>query len=673
MLTKNLLKKSEVDTTYFPSSKRVKQKGDIRLLFEPIKIGAIELKNRIVMAPIATHLATEEGALSQRQVDYYTERAKGGAGLVITESCCVRDDGRRKKHRLSISEDKLIPGFKRLARSVHHFGAKIAMQLHHGGRLCTPYDINEFPIAASTCPCPLTGGDFFIGNIARVLKKGEIKELVRCFGEGARRAYEAEFDLIQIHAGHGYLINNFLSPESNHREDEYGGSLINRMRFLIETIEEVKRKTKGKLPIMVRFDGAEFIPGGYGLKEAEKIAKQLEENGVDEINITAGNHGSVEWTIQPAEFHQGCLVFLSEQIKKYVKIPVSTVGKMNDPFFAERVLKEGKADLIYFGRALLADPELPLKSQQGRIGEIRKCICCMNCVSRISQGVDINCSVNAQAGREKEFTLSPSSHPKKIAIIGGGPAGMEAARVLSLRGHKVTLFEKKNKLGGLIHIASIPPYRIGLRSIVDYLTYQLKILKVDVRLNNEFEINKRRLPEDYEVMIFATGSIPLIPRIKRTGVSNVITSDECFLSKRVTGKHYVIIGGGAVGLQCADFLTEKRRDIDVVVIEKESSIARDLGNIEKKMILNRLLNAGVRILRNSRISKIEDGQVMIEVDGQIKNFMFDQLVISIGRLSHNPHGHISGRWKEHYVIGDCLKPRKIIEAVHDAYKLALKI
>lgn len=645
---------------------------DIRLLFESIKIGGVELRNRIVMAPIATHLATEDGAISQRQINYYTERAKGGVGLVITESCCVRDDGRRKKYRLSISEDKLIPGFKRLARSVHNFGAKIAMQLHHGGRLCTPRDINEFPIAASSCPCPLTGGDFFIGNIARVLKKGEIKELVQCFGEGARRAYEAEFDLIQIHAGHGYLINNFLSPESNNREDEYGGSLENRIRFLIETIDCVKRKTKGKLPIMVRFDGAEFIPGGYGLEEAEIIAKKLEENGVDEINITAGNHGSAEWTIQPAEFLEGCLAYLSEQIKRHVNIPVSTVGKINAPFFAERLLKERKADLIYFGRALLADPELPIKSKQGRIGEIRKCICCMNCVSRISQGVDINCSVNAQAGREKEFTISPSSHVKKIVIIGGGPAAMEAARVLSLRGHKVTLFEKNNELGGLINIASIPPYRIGLKSIVDYLKYQLKILKVDVRLNNEFKIGKRRLSE-YDVVIFATGSIPLIPKINRINVSNLITSDECFLSKRVSGKRYVIIGGGVVGLQCADFLTKKRRDIDVVVIEKESSIARDIGNIEKKMILNRLLNAGVRILINSRISKIEDGQVIIEVDGQKKNFRFDKLVISIGRLPNNAYQHISSRLKEHYVIGDCLKPRKIIDAIHDAYKLALKI
>lgn len=644
----------------------------VKILFEPIKIGSVELRNRVVMAPMATHLATEDGAVSKRQIDYYAERAKGGVGLVITESCCVRDDGRRKRYRLSVSDDKFIPGFKRLAGSVHNFGAKIAMQLHHGGRLCTPQDINEFPVSGSSYPCPLTGGDFFIGNIARVLKKEEIKELVKCFGEGARRAYEAEFDFIQILAGHGYLLNNFLSPESNKRKDEYGGNLENRMRFLIEVIHCVKKKTKGKLPIMVRFDGAEFIPGGYEIEEAEIIAKKLEENGVNEINITAGNHGSVEWTIQPAEFPEGCLVYLAEEIKKHVSIPVSTVGKINDPFFAEKLLREKKADLIYFGRALLADPELPIKSKEGRIKEIRKCICCMNCVSRISQGVDINCSVNAQAGKEKEFKISPSSYSKKIVIIGGGPSGMEAARVLSLRGHRVTLFEKDSELGGLINIASIPPYRIQLKRIVDYLENQLKILGVDIRLNNEFKVNKRKLSE-YDVAIFATGSIPMIPRINRMYPSKITTSDECFLSERVSEKRYVIIGGGVVGLQCADFLIGRKKDMEVVVIEKESSIARDIGNIEKKMILNRLLNKGVRILINSKISKIEGDQVIIKMDGERKNFKFDRLITSIGRLPYTPYQRSSQRLKESYVIGDCLKPRKIIDAIHDAYKLALKI
>lgn len=392
----------------------------IKILFEQIKIGNVELKNRIVMAPMATHFADEKGALTERQINYYSERAKGGVGLIITESCCVRDDGKRKKYRLSISDNEFVPRFKKLTRAVHNYGAKIAMQLHHGGRLCTPQDINEFPISAWTIPCPLTGGDFFIGNIPRTLGKGEIRELIECFGEGARRAYEAEFDLIQIHAGHGYLINNFLSPESNKRGDKYGGNLENRTRFLIEIIDCVKEKTNGKLPIMVRLNGAEFIPGGYGLEEAKLIAKKLEEREINEINITAGNHGAIEWSIQPAEFQQGCLTYMAQEIKKNVNIPVGTVGRIMDPYFAEKILREKKADLIYFGRALIADPELPIKAKEGRIKEIRKCISCMNCVTRLGRGIDINCSVNARAGREKESAIRPTSSAKKILIMGGG-------------------------------------------------------------------------------------------------------------------------------------------------------------------------------------------------------------------------------------------------------------
>lgn len=642
------------------------------MLFEPIKIGTVELKNRIVMSPMATHFADEIGALTERQINYYCERAKGGSGLIITESCCVRDDGKRKKYRLSISDDKFVLRFKRLTQAVHKYGAKIAAQLHHGGRLCTPQDINEFPISASTIPCPLTGGDIFIGNIPRTLRKGEIKELIECFGEGARRACEAEFDLIQIHAGHGYLINNFLSPESNKRGDKYGGTLENRIRFLEEIIDCIKEKTDGELPIMVRLNGEEFIPGGYTLEEAKLIAEKLEERGIDEIDITAGNHGAVEWSIQPGEFQQGCLTYMAEEIKKNVSIPVGTVGKITDPYFAERILGENKADLIYFGRALIADPELPIKAKEGRIKEIRKCIGCMNCVTRLGQGIDINCSVNAQVGKEKESVIRPTLKEKRILIIGGGPAGMEAARVLSLRGHTVALRDKNKQLGGLLNIACIPPYRQGIRSFVNYLENQLKSLKVDIKLNYECKANTREI-SNFDIIIFANGSKP-INEIEGIHTCNIIPADECFLSKKIRGQRYIIVGGGAVGLQCADFLTKGRKDIEVIVIEKENSIGRDIGNIEKKMILNRLLNRGVRILINSQILNIEGDQIIICANDQKKSFRFDSLIIAVGRSPNNELFYlIRDKHQKKYMIGDCIQPRKIVDAVHEAYKLALKI
>jgi len=639
------------------------------MLFEPIKIGTVELKNRIVMAPVATHFADEKGVLTERQIDYYSERAKGGAGLIITESCCVRDDGKRKRHRLSISEDEFVPRFKNLARAVHSYGAKIAMQLHHGGRLCTPQDIGEFPISASTVPCPLTGGDFSIGNIPRALKKEEIRDLIERFGEGARRAYEAEFDLIQIHAAHGYLINNFLSPESNKRKDKYGGNLDNRMRFLTEIIKCVRRKTDGKLPIMVRLNGGEFIAGGYGLEEAKRIAKKLEGNGVDEINITAGNLGAAEWSIQPAEFRQGCLTFMAQEVRKSSNIPVSTVGKMIDPQFAEKVLSEKRADLIYFGRALLADPELPIKAQEGRFKEIRRCISCMNCMTRISRGMEINCSVNAQVGREKEYAIRPTVNAKKILIIGGGPAGMEAARVLSLRRHSVTLCDKSEQLGGQLNIASIPPYRQGIKRFVNFLENELRSLKVNIRLNCEWK-GKAKEISNFDVIIFATGSKP-INRIDGILKHNILHPDELFLSKRMNGQHCIVVGGGAVGLQCADFLAKRKKGVEVIVIEKENSIGRDMGNVEKKMVLNRLLNKGVRILINSKILKAENNNIIIESDGEKKSLKFDTLISAVGRL---PNDRQQGSLKkESYSIGDCSKIGKIIDAVHEAYKLALKI
>lgn len=644
----------------------------MKMLFTPIRIGTVELKNRIVMAPMATHFADENGGLTERQINYYSERAKGGAGLIVTESCCVRDDGKRKKYRLSISDDEFVPAFRTLTRAVHKYGAKIAAQLHHGGRLCTPQDIGEFPISASTIPCPLTSGDFFIGNIPRRLKIAEIKQLIECFGQGARRAYEAEFDLVQIHAGHGYLINNFLSPESNRREDRYGGNLDNRLRFLEEIIDCVRKYTHGKLPIMVRLNGAEFIPGGYGLEEAKLMARKLQEKGINEINITAGNHGAVEWSIQPAEFKHGCLTYLAQAIKRTIAIPVSTVGKITDPYFAEKILSEKKVDLIYFGRALIADPELPLKAREGKIKDIRKCIGCMNCVTRLGQGIDISCSINAQAGREKEYAISPTPLPKKILIIGGGPAGMETARVLSLRRHNVALYDRNNRLGGLLNIACLPPYRRGIGTFVNYLEKQLKNLKVDLKLNCEWKPNTQKMP-DFDIIIFATGSRP-IDRIEGIGASKIMTADECLVLGKIQNRRYIIVGGGAVGLQCADFLTETRKGMQVTVIEKESLVGRDIGNIEKKVLLNALLNKGVRILVDSQVMNIQGNEIVVCSGDQTKKILFDSLILAVGRTPNNElFDSMNDKHRSKYMVGDCVQPRKIVDAVHEAYKLALKI
>jgi len=645
----------------------------IERLFKPIEIGGVEIRNRIVMSPMVTHFASDRGTVSERLIDYYVERAKGGVGLIITEACYVRADGRRKKYRLSISKDDDIQGLRKLTQAVRKCGAKIGAQLVHGGRVCFSADIDEIPVSASSIPGPLTGGDFHIGNIPRTLRKDEINDLVLCFGEGARRALEAGYDFIQIHAGHGYLINNFLSPESNKREDVYGGSLEKRMKFLLDIIENVKEKTNGGIPISVRIDGDEIIPGGYGVEEAKIIAKKLEGEGVSEINVTAGNPGAAEWSIQTGEFSEGCLVNFAEQIKKEVNIPVSTVGRINDPFFAEKTLREDKADLIYFGRSLIADPELANKAKEGRIGEIRRCIACMKCVTNLGKELKIECSVNAQVGKEKEYRINRNPAIKKVLIVGGGPAGMEAARVLSVKGHDVTLYEKSNELGGLLNKASMPPFRGDIKYFVSYLKKQMEILHVNVELNRKWRVENKEELSKYNVLIIATGSTATIPEIEIVDSSPLFTADEYLELPNLLGKKNIVIGGGIIGLQCADMLVQNNNE-DVLVIEKEDSVARDVGNIEKKMILTRILGKGVRILLNTKVLRIENNRVTVERGGLEESFPFNNLIFAVGRSPNkiNVPGSVNDSF-EVYSIGDCREPRKIYDAVKEAFELALKI
>ncbi|HYB21928.1 MAG TPA: FAD-dependent oxidoreductase [Thermodesulfobacteriota bacterium] len=636
-------------------------------LFSPLSIGSMHLKNRIAMAPMATHFADESGAVTSRLIDYYAERARGGAGLILLESGYIHPSGRGGIRRLGLHEDRLIPGLKELVKQVHLRGAKISTQLHHAGRQINALALNGiFPVSCSSIAPAMEG------IVPRALKIAEIEELVEAFGQGAWRSVKAGFDAILIHGAHGYLIHQFLSPCSNTRKDRYGGTFLNRLRFLREIIQRC-RKTVGKdFPIMVRISAAEFIPGGLTVKDGQKIARHLESWGIDAIHVSGGTHETQEMELQPMALPRGCLVSLAEAIKKAVSIPVATVGRIVDPRMAEEVLRKGKADLITMGRALLADPDFPRKAQKGKVEDIRPCIACLQgCRERLYQGESITCLVNPAAGQEREHRLTSVPVRKKVWVIGGGPGGMEAAWIAALRGHDVTLWEKKDHLGGQFHLASLVPCREEIKVYLDFLTRQLE--KARVKINLGQEVTPEKLSRtDAQGIILASGAFPKKSGIPGAEREEVLTAWEALASPEKVGSNVVLIGGGAVGAETADFLTQRGKEVTLVEMGKE--IARDEERTTRKLLLQRLGEKGTRIRVLTEAKAILAEGVQIEFKEGQEFLPADTVVLATGvtpdRTLETPLKKLE---IEFYAVGDCVKPQKAIEAIHEGFLAACKI
>jgi 2,4-dienoyl-CoA reductase-like NADH-dependent reductase (Old Yellow Enzyme family)/thioredoxin reductase len=636
-------------------------------LFTPLIIGPLELKNRIVMAPMATHYADETGAVTERLKDYYLERARGGVGLIIMESGYIHPLGRGGMRRMGLHEDRLIPGLKGLVDAVHAEGAKVSSLLHHAGRQINVKNTDgQYPVSASSLPAGMEA------VVPRTLKVQEIEELVEAFGQSARRSLAAGFDAVVIHAAHGYLIHQFLSPLSNIRRDRYGGSFTRRLRLLQEIVLRCQESVGKDYPLMVRISASEFIPGGITLKDGQKIARRLEEWGVKAIHVSGGTHDTVEMEIQPMAIPRGCLVHLAEGIKKAVRIPVGTVGKIIEPKMAEEILRQGKADLIAMGRALLADPEFPQKAREGRFEDIRPCIACLQgCRDHLYQGIPITCLVNPQAGMEAEYKIEPATIKKKVMIIGGGPGGMEAARVAALRGHDVTLAEKENHLGGQFYLASLPDGKGEIRAYLGYLSGQLKKLGVKIQLNEEFSLEKlKELKAD--AVILAAGGVPLIPGVSGIDRKIVLTAWEALAHPEKVGARVVIIGGGSVGAETAEFLVDQERD--ATLVEMLPEIAGDAEKVNRKVLLRSLGEKGVRVrVLTQAIAILEEG-VEVEFGGRKETLPADTVVLATGIQPKNElEAALQGMSVEFHKIGDCSIPRKAIDAIHEGFEVALKL
>lgn len=632
-------------------------------LFSPIKVGKLELKNRIIMAPTLDRLSVHQ-MVSQPVKDFYAPRARGGASLLILSPGLMDVTG-GEDYQLGIYDDRFVAGLRDLTEIIHTNGALVGIQLLHYGsvNVAGSKGSNRDELVAASAVALSTGM-----GVPRELSVREIERIIEGYTEAARRARDAGFDMVEIHAAHGNLLGGFLSPYTNKRSDEYGGDTKGRARIVVQIIRSIRERL-GDFPLSCRINGTDYIPGGLILEEAKAIARLVEEAGVDLISVSAGMLISYPQVIPTFDFPHGCFVHLAEGMKRAVKVPVAVAGRINDPRTAEEILSSGKADLIAMGRGLIADPELPKKALMGKFREIRKCIACNVCTDTLP--APITCTVNPEAGREGDLHIVPCSQPKRVLVIGGGLAGLETARVAALRGHKVTLFEEDEEIGGQWILAATPPLKQEHMEVINHLSRELKTLKVRINLGKRVT---KAVVEEFQpdVVVVATGGMPLGPSIPGVDRDEVITAWDVLNGHKV-GNRVLVIGGGTTGLETAEFLHEQGKK--VMVVEQLKRAGMDVGFTARWHMMHRLRELKLEILTSTLVKEIGRQKVVIARDGREETLEdFDTIVLATGVRSRNELvKQIEAMVKELYVIGDAAKPRKGLEAMREGTETGRKI
>lgn len=636
-------------------------------LFEHVNIGNMELRNRLVMPPMSTNFAAEDGSVTQRTIDYYRERARGGVGLVIVEGSYVHPLGKGSNLQMSLTNDDKIPGLRKLAKAIQAEGAKAAIQLFHAGRQVSSMILGTQPVSASNVPCQL------VRETPRPLKIGEIKETIGAFGEAARRIKDAGFDAVEIHAAHGYLINQFLSPLTNLRRDRYSGDFEGRTRFLLEIIQKIGEIVGDEFPIICRMNGDDYFEGGITLPEAKRIAEMVEEAGVDAIHVSGGIYDSENGeATAPMWIPRGFMVPLAQGIKKVVNIPVIAVGRINDVKLAEEIVRKNQADLVSMGRALIADPELPRKAMENRLEEIRPCIACNEgCLNSLLFLKSVTCILNAAVGKEEEFRIQPVKKPKKVLVVGGGVGGMEFARIAALRGHKVSLYEKNSELGGQVLLSSVPSYKYELKRIIPYFEHELKRLGVDIHLGEEI---RESMIDDLapDTVGIATGASIVLPNIPGIKGKNVVLATDVLAGKAVVGKTVVILGGGEIGLETGYHLAEKGKK--VTILEQMKRVATAMIPAFNYYVRHKFMGFGGKIITQAKVVEVTEGGAVYEREDQRILEKAETVVVALGTVSNTSLlKNLREKVPETYLVGDAVKPGRIMDAVHGAAEIAQKI
>ncbi|HEX5195330.1 MAG TPA: NAD(P)/FAD-dependent oxidoreductase [Solirubrobacteraceae bacterium] len=632
-------------------------------LFEPYEVAGLRLRNRVVMPPMGTGLPDHDGFVTDETIAYYERRARGGVGMMILEASLVSPDAFGVGPELRLHDRSYVPGLRRLADAVHAHDVPVGVQLWHPGRqtlLGKPIAPSAIPLSSRT-PMP------------HELSLDEIGRLIEYYADSAVNCREAGYDFVEVHGAHCYLPCEFLSPLSNTREDEYGGDLRGRARFMLEIVAAIRAAAGDDFPVFFRISGIEGAEGGIDNEDSAQVSVWLQEAGVACLSVSAGNWYALHYTIPPMSMEPGCLVPFAARIRRDVEIPVMAAGRLDDLATAQRALDDGSADLIGVGRALIADPDWPAKAADGRLDEIRPCIACNACVDLVARAQAARCAVNPEVGRDGSWQLRPAPRARRIMVVGSGPAGMEAARIARLRGHQVSIWEREHELGGKLDVASRAPSKTTVLRFRDYQARILSELGVDIHTGVEVDDDavRAQMPD---VLVVATGADPMIPPIPGIEGPHVVDAQELLLGRATIepGARVAVIGGSATGCETAEFLIGAAGEISI--IEMLPSVGRGVEQITRRRLLSDLRAAGVQILTNSKVIMIEPNRVVYESpDGERGEVAVDRVALAIG---WKPRGAVLvSKLPEHetMMLGDAHQAADFVAAVNSGADAGLEV
>ena len=637
-------------------------------MFSPVQIGTVTVPNRFVVPPMGNNLANTDGTLSDRSLSYYQARAKGGFGLITIESTVVYREAKGGPRKPCLFSDDTVESFRRVADACHAYGAKVSIQLQHAGPEGNSA-LTGYPLKAASA-MPASAGR----EIPEAVSNEEVYRIIECYGDAARRAQQAGIDMVEVHCAHGYLVSTFISQRTNNRTDEFGGCFENRMRLPRLIIENIRRKTGGNLPILCRINACDEVEGGQSVQDAAAVAAYLEQEcGVDALHVTRAVHLHDEFMWAPGVTHGGFNADLVTEIKRAVSVPVIAVGRFTEPQYAELLVKQGRADLIAFGRQSIADPELPAKARNGQLETLSPCIgCLLGCVPNMFAGKPITCAVNPCVGRECE--LSPAPEKKRVTVVGGGPGGLYAAWACAVRGHQVTLVEKASELGGNFRIAAYPTGKGQLTEAIRSMIVKCQQAGVDLRCGVEAEeMLLRSLAPD--AIILATGSTPLILPIPGLSDCGYVTAQDMLDGKAQMGKNVLVVGGGMVGCEAAEYLAE--RSHQVAVIEMKDVIAADVTPENRRYMFENFEENHVLLRSGAKVTQFyTDGVDYALADGSTGSLRgYDNIVLAMGSRSNTALKETAEKVAgQVLVIGEAAKaPGNAVLATGDALEAALKI